>query len=199
LIHFRQLRRYSCTLAAVLIVWAQGAAMAENIDPAADGSQYAWGESIGWLNAEPQGDGGPGLAVSDSELTGWVWGENIGWISLSCQNTSSCGDNSYGVVNDGKGNLSGFNARVQRLGLRLGHLSPGSVLLQQQLGLDLRQLGVGRAGLLSRLRGRSVRRADPRFHRRVLGLCVVRERGLDQLRVGSRAAVVPDRDGLELS
>ncbi len=97
-----------CVLAAVLILWAGGAAIAENIDPAADGSQYAWGENIGWLNAEPQGEGGPGLAVSDSELTGWFWGENIGWISLSCQNTSSCGDNAYGVVNDGKGNLSGL-------------------------------------------------------------------------------------------
>ena len=95
-------------LAAVLLLWAGGAAIAENIDPAADGSQYAWGENIGRLNAEPQGEGGPGLAVSDSELTGWFWGENIGWISLSCQNTSSCGDNAYGVVNDGKGNLSGF-------------------------------------------------------------------------------------------
>jgi hypothetical protein len=83
-------------------------AAAENIDPDSDGSQYAWGENVGWLNAEPLGEGGPGLEVSDSELTGWVWGENIGWISLSCQNTASCADSSYGVVNDGRGNLSGF-------------------------------------------------------------------------------------------
>jgi hypothetical protein len=95
-------------LVAILISCASVAAMAENIDPAADGSQYAWGENVGWLNAEPQGEGGPGMTVSDSELTGWVWGENIGWISLSCQNTSSCGDNAYEVVNDGCGSLTGY-------------------------------------------------------------------------------------------
>jgi len=89
--------------------------MAENVDPAADGSQYAWAENLGWLNAEPQGEGGPGVQVSDTELTGWIWTENHGWISLSCQNTSSCGVNNYGVVNDGKGNLSGF-AWAEHLG-----------------------------------------------------------------------------------
>ena len=36
------------------------------------------------------------------------WGENIGWISLSCENTSTCATVSYGVANDGSGNLSGF-------------------------------------------------------------------------------------------
>jgi len=97
-----------CILTAALVPWACGAATAENIDPGGDGSQYAWGENIGWLNAEPSGNGGPGLQVTDSALTGWIWGENIGWVSLSCQNTSSCSANSYGVTNDGKGNLSGF-------------------------------------------------------------------------------------------
>jgi hypothetical protein len=81
---------------------------AENVDPAADGSQYAWSENAGWFNAEPQGEGGPGVTVSDSDLTGWIWGENIGWVSLSCQNTLSCGDNSYEVVNDGCGELTGY-------------------------------------------------------------------------------------------
>jgi hypothetical protein len=90
-----------CLLSATL-------AAAENIDPDGDGSQYAWGENVGWLNAEPQGEGGPGLEVSDSELTGWIWSENFGWVTLSCQNTASCADSAYGVVNDGKGNLSGF-------------------------------------------------------------------------------------------
>ena len=81
---------------------------AENTDPANDGSQYAWGENVGWLNAEPSGDGGPGVQVGDSELSGFMWGENIGWVSLSCVNTDSCATIDYGVVNDGKGNLSGF-------------------------------------------------------------------------------------------
>ena len=49
-----------------------------------------------------------GVEVTDTELTGWIWAGDHGWISLSCQNTSSCGTNDYGITNDGKGNLSGF-------------------------------------------------------------------------------------------
>ena len=82
-------------------------ASAENIDPYFDGSQYVYGENVGWLNLEPEGDGGPGVEVNDLKLTGWIWAENLGWISLSCVNTDSCVDNNYGVVNDGVGNLSG--------------------------------------------------------------------------------------------
>ena len=81
---------------------------AENIDPDNDDSQYAYGENVGWFNAEPSGDGGPGVEVADSKLTGYIWAENIGWISLSCENTSSCGTVDYGVTNDGSGNLSGY-------------------------------------------------------------------------------------------
>src|SRR2546426_8744304 len=81
---------------------------AENIDPANDDHQYAWGENVGWINAEPSGNGGPGAEVSDFGLTGWMWGENIGWISLSCANTSSCLASNYGVSNNGFGLLSGF-------------------------------------------------------------------------------------------
>lgn len=79
---------------------------AENIDPYEDGSQYAYGENVGWLNFEPnQGDG---AHVSQTQLTGYVWAENIGWISLSCENTGSCSTVDYDVTNDGAGNLSGY-------------------------------------------------------------------------------------------
>jgi hypothetical protein len=81
---------------------------AENIDPAHDGSRYAWAENVGWFNAQPSGVGGPGVQVGDFELTGWMWGENIGWVSLSCRNTGSCASVSYGVLNNGHGALSGF-------------------------------------------------------------------------------------------
>ncbi len=90
------------------ILLACGAAFAENIDPANDGSKYAWAENLGWINLRPQGAGGPGVQVSDSGLTGWAWSENAGWISLSCQNTSSCGANAYGVTNNGSGTLGGY-------------------------------------------------------------------------------------------
>jgi len=81
---------------------------AENIDPANDDHQYAYGENVGWLNTEPSGDGGDGVEVDGFKLEGYVWAENIGWISLSCENTSSCGTVEYGVTNDGQGNLSGY-------------------------------------------------------------------------------------------
>jgi len=61
-----------------------------------------------WLNAEPTGNGGPGVEVASNSVSGYVWGENVGWISLSCENTSSCGTVDYGVSNDGSGNLSGY-------------------------------------------------------------------------------------------
>lgn len=90
---------------AVLIIY--NIAYAENIDPNNNASQYAYGENVGWLNAEPSGDGGPGLEVEDFKLSGYIWAENIGWVSLSCENTSSCGTVNYRVINDGRGNLSG--------------------------------------------------------------------------------------------
>ena len=90
------------------ILLTGGAALAENIDPGGDGSRYAWAENLGWINAEPSGDGGPGAQVSDFELTGYMWGENAGWVSLSCKNGSTCGTTEYGVINDGHGVLSGY-------------------------------------------------------------------------------------------
>ena len=44
-------------------------AFAENIDPNNDGSQYAHGENVGWVNLESGGNGGPGVEVSDFALT----------------------------------------------------------------------------------------------------------------------------------
>jgi hypothetical protein len=83
----------------------------ENIDPANDGSQYAYAENAGWLNSEPRGDGGPGIRVQTERLTGWIWSENLGWISLACENHGSGFCNSvsnYGVNRDSNGNLTGY-------------------------------------------------------------------------------------------
>ena len=80
--------------------------LAENIDPYNTDAQYGWSENTGWLNLKPVV--GPGVQVDEDKLTGWIWGENIGWINLSCQNTGYCGTVSYGVTNDGSGNLSGL-------------------------------------------------------------------------------------------
>jgi len=83
---------------AAVIVASVSVAYAENMDPNDDGSQYAYGENVGWLNFEPNQRAG--ATVSDANLTGFVWSENIGWINLSPR---------YGgVINDGYGVLSGY-------------------------------------------------------------------------------------------
>jgi hypothetical protein len=92
----------------VALLAAGSAAAAENIDPVGDGHQYAWGENVGWINAEPSENGGNGVEVTDFKLNGWLWGENIGWVSLTCDNTSACGVTPFGVANDGSGHLSGL-------------------------------------------------------------------------------------------
>jgi hypothetical protein len=94
--------------AAALAVVAAMSAFAENIDPVNNQSQYAWGENAGWINAEPSGEGGPGVNVTGSDVTGFMWGENVGWINMSCSNDATCGSVSYGVRNDEAGNLSGY-------------------------------------------------------------------------------------------
>ena len=86
---------------SLLVFMGTQAVFADNIDPDNDDSQYAYGENVGWLNAEPIGDGGPGVEVGDAYVTGYIWGENIGWINLSPTDYG-------GVSNDGTGILSGY-------------------------------------------------------------------------------------------
>jgi hypothetical protein len=104
------IRSPALLLAALALIAVLGAAvaLAENIDPSNDGSQYAWGENVGWLNAEPSGDGMWGIHVTDTWVVGYMWGENIGWISLCCWNTDSCDTLPYCVANDDAGNLYGY-------------------------------------------------------------------------------------------
>ncbi len=92
----------------VLVGFAGPAVAVDNIAPDDDGSQFAWGENIGWANAEPGIDGGPGVFVEDDALSGYIWAENVGWINLSCLTNTSCGTVDYRVMNDGSGNLDGF-------------------------------------------------------------------------------------------
>lgn len=95
-------------LLVVLLGGGDPASSAENIDPAGDGHQFAWGENVGWINAEPSNDGGQGIEVTDFKLRGWFWGENIGWINASCENNGTCDTGPFGIANDGFGALTGF-------------------------------------------------------------------------------------------
>jgi hypothetical protein len=102
--HF-ELAVFTAILALIL---ASTALAAENTDPGDTGAQYAWSENTGWLNAEPGGNGGPGILVDDNTLTGYLWSESTGWVSLSCLNNNVCSAREYGVTNDGVGNLAGY-------------------------------------------------------------------------------------------
>jgi len=42
------------------------------------------------------------------KLAGYIYSETAGWISLSCANTNSCDNISYGVLQDEAGKLSGY-------------------------------------------------------------------------------------------
>jgi hypothetical protein len=108
----KRIRSPALLLAGLALLVGVGAlvAWAENIDPFNSGDQYTWGENVGWLNAEPGGDGGPGVQVTETQLTGYMWGENIGWVSMSCQNTGNCAGpaGNWRVTNDGAGHLAGY-------------------------------------------------------------------------------------------
>jgi Thrombospondin type 3 repeat len=97
-------------LAGLATIAFAGVVMAENIDPFNNGSQYAWSENSGWLNAEPANCGNCGVQASNTKLTGYIWGENMGWINLSCQNNNTCAGpgGNWGVTNNGSGALSGY-------------------------------------------------------------------------------------------
>jgi hypothetical protein len=96
------------TLIALIVSGLSSAWAVEDVDPDNDGSQYAWAGNLGWINAEPLGNGGPGWNLTDDAASGWLWSANAGWISLSCENTGSCGNVDYGVVHDGAGGLGGY-------------------------------------------------------------------------------------------
>ncbi len=95
---------------AALLALAAAAVFAQNVDPLNIGSKYAWGENIGWLNAQPSGPTGPGLTVTSTDVTGYMWSEHAGWMNFSCKTNSLCGGaaGSWGVGNDGAGHLSGY-------------------------------------------------------------------------------------------
>ncbi len=93
------LKKLILTICVTAMLSLSSLVYAENIDPYNDGSQYAYGENVGWLNFEP--NQGPGVHVSSTDVQGYLWAENIGWINLS---PAVYG----GVTNDGSGNLGGY-------------------------------------------------------------------------------------------
>jgi hypothetical protein len=103
----KKMFKHTLGITLILLLFCS-AGFAENIDPDDAGLKYAYGENIGWLNADPANSGGSGIEVAASKLTGYIWAANIGWISLSCDNSNVCATSDYGVTKDGEGNLSGY-------------------------------------------------------------------------------------------
>lgn len=72
---------------------------------------YTWSETSGWLNFKSKHQQ---VSVYDDHLEGYIWAENIGWIRLGTYTEGSThrytNDSAatYGVNNDGQGNLSGY-------------------------------------------------------------------------------------------
>ncbi len=83
---------------SVLLTTALSIGVGANVARAGNLAGYAWGENTGWINFNPSQ--GPGVTVTDSQVTGYAWGENVGWINLSPA--------TGGVANDGVGHLSGY-------------------------------------------------------------------------------------------
>lgn len=95
-------------LAVCLAMVGAPATRAETIDPNDNNRQFAWAENAGWVNAEPLGDGGPGMSIFEHTVRGWLWSETVGWINLSCRNLGGCQAVGFGVTHDGAGGLGGW-------------------------------------------------------------------------------------------
>lgn len=97
-------------LVVLMLLLASGTAVlaAGNIDPT---DRWAWGINVGWISFNPYNGG---VTVYSDHLEGYAWGENVGWIRLgTCAGGSPCSHANnaaatYGVNNDGVGNLSGY-------------------------------------------------------------------------------------------
>ena len=105
---FRSCTRFSCFGLLFLGLSASLLSGSETVDPDNTGARHAWAENLGWINAEPSGDGGPGMRILDNLADGWLWAENIGWVNLSCRNNRTCGDVDFGVAVEPSGDLSGY-------------------------------------------------------------------------------------------
>jgi len=80
-------------------------------DDISDTNKYAWSSNAGWFNFKSTHQQ---VTVYDDHLEGYLWAENVGWIRLGSHtgggtfSYSNNANTTYGVNNDGSGNLSGY-------------------------------------------------------------------------------------------
>jgi len=95
-------------LAVFLSLFVASPLGADTIDAT---NKYAWSENAGWLNFKSTHSE---VRVYNDHLEGYVWSEAVGWIRLGTYEgggTHSYANDAattYGVNNDGSGNLSGY-------------------------------------------------------------------------------------------
>lgn len=94
-------------LAALLVGCFISAAHAQSI--ILPEQRFAWSETVGWVNFQPNGGG---VDVRPTHLSGFAWGENIGWIKFGADGSGPYANtqaNDWGVNRDPvTGALSGF-------------------------------------------------------------------------------------------
>lgn len=76
---------------------SQDAFASETDGTISNGSTYAWGENLGWVNFKPTHGG---LYITDTTLSGYAWSQNNGWINFA--------PSGGGVHNTTSGQLSGY-------------------------------------------------------------------------------------------
>lgn len=92
----------------ILLLFLFSVALAAPIDSA---HRWAWSSNAGWINFRPTHGG---VTVYDDHLEGYAWSENAGWIRLGTytgggsHTYANDAPTTYGVNNDGAGNLSGY-------------------------------------------------------------------------------------------
>gem|GEM_PF-2220138 len=80
-------------------------------DNVSDFYRFAWSPAAGWLNFKADHHQ---VTIYDDHLEGYIWAENIGWIKVGTHELGGAhhyandSATTYGVNNDGNGNLSGY-------------------------------------------------------------------------------------------
>ena len=84
-----QLARLGRAVLALGLLATAGPLVAENIDPLATDDQYAYGENIGWVNAEPSGSSAS-IAIASSTFGAKAPGPRVSKSSRQESRYKSC-------------------------------------------------------------------------------------------------------------
>jgi len=103
--------RFVSMLAATCLL--SGAAVVTADTNVSSGSEFSWGENIGWMNWRDANAGVDGVLNCNTHLEGFIWAENVGWINtgygpLSGNMYTNADSSDFGVNILPNGDLEGF-------------------------------------------------------------------------------------------